>query len=122
MRPPLPSVLTRGTPAMGVGSSTPLRMMRSRPGRSVTSMLPSGRNARLHGCERPLVTTLTRIFCCLGGIEFEGPHAQGRHGQSDGRPLLSVADCKHADEHERDHTGRGTESHGILLAMSHAPV
>ena len=29
----------------------------------------------------------------LGGIEFERPRAQGRHGQSDGRPLLSVADC-----------------------------
>ncbi len=41
-------------PATGAGSSTPLRMTRSRPGRSVTSMLPSGRNTRFHGFCQPL--------------------------------------------------------------------
>jgi hypothetical protein len=32
-------------------------MMRIRPGRSVTSMRPSGRNASDHGCTRPVVST-----------------------------------------------------------------
>ena len=49
-----------GTPAIGFGSSTPFRTMRSRPGRSVTSISPPGRNVRLQGCDRPLIT-LTRI-------------------------------------------------------------
>ena len=31
------------------GSSAPLRKIRKRPARSVISILPSGRNARLHG-------------------------------------------------------------------------
>src|SRR5688572_19318822 len=35
-------------------------MTRTWPERSVTSILPSGRNARLHGCDRPFVTTTTR--------------------------------------------------------------
>ncbi len=48
---------------MGLGSSTPLRMIRSRPGRSVTSISPVGRNARLHGLTRPEATTETRTFC-----------------------------------------------------------
>ena len=34
--------------------------MRNRPLRSVTSMPPSGRNARLHGCESPVATAVTR--------------------------------------------------------------
>ena len=42
-------VETLGGTATGFGSSTPFRMMRSCPSRSVTSMLPSGRNARLNG-------------------------------------------------------------------------
>jgi hypothetical protein len=41
----------------------------------------------------------------LGGIEFKRPHAQRGHGQSDVRPLSSVTDSKHADDHERDHAG-----------------
>ena len=39
----------------------PLRTIRSRPSRSVTRMSPSGRNARLHGCESPVATGTTRI-------------------------------------------------------------
>ena len=46
-----------GQAATGVGSSTPLRTIRRRPGRSVTRIPPSGRNAMLHGWLRPLVTT-----------------------------------------------------------------
>src|SRR4030095_8541376 len=45
----------------GVGSSFPSRTMRSRPARSVTRILPSGRNARLHGCDSPVTTGTTRI-------------------------------------------------------------
>jgi hypothetical protein len=42
-------------PAIGLGSTTPLRTMRSRPSRSVTSMLPSGRNASANGRLSPLI-------------------------------------------------------------------
>src|SRR5262245_22717502 len=47
-----------GRPAIGVGSSTPLRTMRSLPPRSVTRMPPSGRNAIDHGWFSPLVTVI----------------------------------------------------------------
>src|SRR5262249_60793063 len=80
MRPPLPSVLTRGRPAIGVGSSVPLRMTRSRPGRSVTSRLPSGRKAMAHGCDRPLVTTVKRILCCSAVSNTNGPAPNGGTG------------------------------------------
>ena len=52
---------TFGVPAIGVGSSVPLRTMRKRPSLSVTRMFPSGRNARLHGCDKPVTTGTTRI-------------------------------------------------------------
>src|SRR5262245_66035009 len=57
----MPPACTLGTPYIGYGSSTPFRMIRRRPARSVTSMSPFGSHARLHGCERPFVTTDTRI-------------------------------------------------------------
>jgi len=50
----VPRESTCGVPATGAGSSTPLRRMRRRPARSGIRMPPSGRNARLHGCEGPL--------------------------------------------------------------------
>ena len=101
MRPPLPSVLTGGTPEMGCGSSTPSRTMRSRPGRSVTSMPPSGRNAIAHGCESPLVTTLTRILCCSAVSNTQGPAPSGGTGTPT-RRLLRVADRGDADEHHSE--------------------
>ena len=55
---------TFGVPLTGSGCSTPLRTRRSRPTRSVISMSPPGRNATLHGCDSPLVTTDTRILRC----------------------------------------------------------
>src|SRR6266849_3840630 len=80
MRPPLPFVLTSETPLTGFGSSTPSRTTRSRPGRSVTSMLPSGRNATLQGCTSPLVTTVARILCCSAVSRTNGPAPRGGTG------------------------------------------
>ena len=83
IRPPLPSVLTGGTPEMGCGSRTPSRTMRSRPGRSVISMPPSGRKAIAHGCES-LATTLTRIRCCSAVSNTQGPGPNGGVGMPSG--------------------------------------
>ena len=77
--------LTRGTPRSALGSSTPLRTMRSRPGRSVTSMRPSGRNAIAQGWTRPLVTTVTRNLVLLGRVEHERTCTQRGDGDADGR-------------------------------------
>ncbi len=60
-RPASTRANTCGVPAIGVGSSVPLRTIRRRPSRSVTRMLPSGKKARLHGCESPVATGTTRI-------------------------------------------------------------
>ena len=62
-KPETPALYETGPPATGCGSRTPLRMMRRWPARSVTSIVPSGRNARLHGYDNALVTTTTRILC-----------------------------------------------------------
>ena len=51
--PPWPIAQTSGVPEIAVGSSVPLRTMRSRPTFSVTSMSPFGRKAMLHGSARP---------------------------------------------------------------------
>ena len=59
--PEIPRMRPTGTPAIGFGSSTPFRMMRSRAARSVTSMLPSGRNATVHGNDSAFVTATTRM-------------------------------------------------------------
>src|SRR5262249_12334774 len=60
-RPPWPDARTAGTPASG-GESLPSRAtMRRRPGRSVTSMRPSGRNASPQGCSSPSATVSTLI-------------------------------------------------------------
>ena len=60
-RPPCPEANTRGTFPRG-GDNWPLReTMRIRPGRSVTSMRPSGKNASDHGCTKPLATVCTEI-------------------------------------------------------------
>ena len=61
--PESPCACTAGTPATGAGSSTPFRMMRRRPPRSVTSMSPPGRNARPHGREAAGHHATTLILC-----------------------------------------------------------
>ena len=54
--PPWPEAQTSGTPLSG-GEICPSGVtMRMRPGRSVTSIRPSGRNASAHGLARPLAT------------------------------------------------------------------
>jgi hypothetical protein len=59
-RPPCPPVSTSGTPASGA-DTLPLRStMRSRPGRSVTIIRPSGRNSSAQGCSRPRATVSAR--------------------------------------------------------------
>ena len=59
--PLVPPAWTFGTPAIGSGSRTPLRIIRRRPARSVTSMSPFGSHTMLQGCDSPFVTTETRI-------------------------------------------------------------
>src|SRR5215475_916457 len=60
--PDLPAYRDAGMPATGCGSRTPFRMIRSFPVRSVTSIVPSGRNAKLQGYVSPFVTATTRIL------------------------------------------------------------
>src|SRR5882672_8366571 len=52
-RPPWPDAQTSGTPLSGGDNCPSMVTMRMRPGRSVTSILPSGRNASDHGLTRP---------------------------------------------------------------------
>ena len=47
-------------PRPAFGSSLPLRTMRRRPGRSVISVSPPGRNAIDQGCTRPSANVTTR--------------------------------------------------------------
>ena len=50
-------------PATGSGSRRPFSTILSRPGRSVTSIRPSGRNAIPHGVSRPRATTSSLNAC-----------------------------------------------------------
>ena len=78
--PPWPRANTAGTPASGAEARPSRPMMRSRPGRSVTSMRPSGRNASDHGCARPRAISVTR-----GGDAAAAARAAGR-------PMTAAAD------------------------------
>ena len=60
-------------------------MMRSRPARSVTSIEPSGRNARLHGYSSALVTTTTRMFWPSAVSNSIGPSGSGTSGKTERR-------------------------------------
>ena len=75
---------------MGVGSSTPFLSSRSRPGRSVMSMLPSGSHARLHGLTSPLATIDTLILCCSAVSSTQGPSPSGARG-TPGRAAATAA-------------------------------
>ena len=58
-RPPWPEAQTSGTPLSG-GEIWPSAVtIRMRPGRSVTSIFPSGRNASAHGLARPFAMVRT---------------------------------------------------------------
>ena len=78
-KPPWPRAKTFGTPASG-GDSLPSRVtMRMRPGRSVTSMRPSGRKASDHGCTRPLATVSTAMSPAeVGKVGGCGAYARRR--------------------------------------------
>ncbi len=69
-----------GRPAIGSGSRTPLRIIRRRPARSVTSIPPSGRKAMLHGCDKAFVMTTTRVLCCSAVSTMKGPSPSGATG------------------------------------------
>ena len=58
-RPPWPDAQTSGAPLSGGENCPSAVTMRMRPGRSVTSILPSGRNASDHGWTRPLAKVRT---------------------------------------------------------------
>src|ERR1043165_3170880 len=65
--PPWPEARTAGTPVAG-GDSLPSRVTtRRRPGRSVTSIRPSGRNASPHGWTSPRATVSTSSGPALEG-------------------------------------------------------
>src|ERR1700712_3945240 len=57
--PPWPEAHTSGTPLSGGDNWPSADTIRMRPGRSVTSILPSGRNASDHGLTRPLAKLRT---------------------------------------------------------------
>src|SRR5262245_10283009 len=76
--PDLPAYRDAGTPATGSGSRTPLRMIRSFPVRSVTSIPPSGRNAKLQGYVSPFVTATTRILWPSAVSNSIGNFGRGR--------------------------------------------
>src|SRR4051794_17991406 len=57
--PPWPVAQTSGTPFSGGESCPSTLTMRMRPGRSVTSILLSGRNASAHGWTKPPATVCT---------------------------------------------------------------
>src|SRR5436190_3241950 len=140
-----------GTPEMGVGSSTPSCTRRRRPGRSVTSMSPPGRNTRLHGLTRPVATAETRIFsmdawytCGSGGRVGELRSAAGVTGPGCCAPghatagATRVAATAANDTNERAEAARcmarllrrKTECHqgvagldeDVLLAVEHVGV
>ena len=70
-----------GHPGTGAGSSTPLRMMRRRPGNSVTrtSLVP-GTNVTCHGCTRPLAIVVTAIRTSSPGLQPPCRAPVGEHG------------------------------------------
>src|SRR5438105_2344711 len=63
-----PVLVTTFRLSAGVGSSWPLRMMRTRPGRSVSQIVPSAANASAHGATRPSATDLTMKFSGWGDV------------------------------------------------------
>jgi hypothetical protein len=75
-RPPWPRATTCGTLPRGSDTRPSRSTRRSRPGRSVTSIRPSGRKARPHGCSRPWATGSARITPFVGaGVGERGAWA-----------------------------------------------
>ena len=70
----------RARPATGSGTSQPSATMRSLPGRSVTSIRPSGRKARPQGMLQP-VHHLDQMEAVLGALERAEPLGPPRAGR-----------------------------------------
>ena len=108
-RPPWPEAQTSGTPFSGGESCPSAVTMRMRPGRSVTSILPSGRNASAQGWTRPLAMVCTsswpadertRLFAARAGGDQERRRQQDRRRQrrrSQGRQVFSSWSDRDAD-------------------------
>ena len=74
--PPWPEAMTSGTPFSG-GEICPSSVtMRMRPGRSVTSIRPSGRNASDHGWASPLATVWTSSWPADDAKEVFSPRVE----------------------------------------------
>src|SRR5262249_40996501 len=123
-RPPSAFARTSGRPAIGFRSSTLSRITRSRPGRSVTSMLPSGRNARAQKWTRSLFTTVTRIhdgdpnLLLLRCVKHERACTQPRDEDADGR-LLTLGYEEHGQQHRHRRPSRRSSKNARELHQHH---
>ena len=96
---------TSGMPAIGCGSSTPLRTTRRRPARSVTRMVPSGAKAMANGRLRPLMGVHAIRVRDAGDVvdgarQGVGVRRLRRCAGLPSRSRLRVARASEADEHE----------------------
>src|SRR5215472_2511706 len=82
--PDCPVQYDSGVPDTGLGSSTPFLMIRNRPARSVTSIVPSGRNVIPKGYSRAVVTAVTRMRCPSAVSKSIGSFGNGRPASPDG--------------------------------------
>src|ERR1051325_2333197 len=72
MSPPSPDGATSGTVKTGCGASLPFWKTRTRPGRSVKNMRPSGSHAIDHGTSRLATTVSTRKLAAAACAWFAG--------------------------------------------------
>ena len=85
--PASPRTCIGGRPEIGVGSSVPPRIRRSRPARSVTSRSPFGSHAMPHGCDNSRATIETRILCSSAVSRTTGAAGSGTSATpTDSRP------------------------------------
>ena len=114
IRPPLPSVRGRGTPAMGVGSSTPFAD-------HAETARPLGDEQAAVGEERdaPRVRQAAgddghADLAGFGGLELERPGAQRRHAQPLD-PLLASGGDGAPEKYDEDPESEGADGHWRLL-------
>src|SRR3569832_424212 len=139
IRPAWLRAKTFGTPASGSDVLPSLSTIRMRPGRSVTSMRPSGRKARDHGCSSRAVTVVTEtgpaedltVCCAATGVTVAAnarrPAARARIDMrnSDARDLRWISvpvparffarqaqdrQSAHADEQEAEDQRHGKQA------------
>ena len=66
-----------GASQAGLGSRTPFRMIRRRPGRSVTRIVLASGNARLNGCTSPPATSVTLMRWPVSVSKMRAPSGAG---------------------------------------------